>query len=260
MVYLLLPAYNEERDLATLLSRVKDAFEILHIPEYTVLVVNDGSTDRTAEIARQFQQEMPLELLDHGVNKGLGQAMLTGFRRAAALMREEDILVTMDADNTHDPALIGAMIGKIRAGADVVIASRYEPGGEEVGLSETRSFLSRGASGLLHIFFPLPHAQDYTCGYRAYRGSMMRSAWAVYGERLVEERGFTCMAEILIKLRAMGAQIAEVPLVLRYDLKTGSSKMKVVRTILRYFVLIAHNLFRRPPAIAPAQATKTHLG
>jgi dolichol-phosphate mannosyltransferase len=246
MIYILLPAYNEERDIGTLLDRICDAMQSLPY-SYKVFVVNDGSTDGTVTTVNRCQGAMPIELIDHGVNKGLGQAMLTGLCRAAEVIQDDDVLITMDADNTHDPQLIRAMLEKVKAGAGLVIASRYEHGGEEVGLSETRSFLSRGASGLLKLFFPIPGAKDYTCGYRAYRGAELKRAFQVYGNQLVEERGFTCMAEILIKLRAVGVKVAEVPLVLRYDLKSGQSKMKVVRTILRYFVMIAHNLFRRPP-------------
>lgn len=249
MYYILLPAYNEERDIGPLLQRICEAMQALHFEHYQVLVVNDGSTDRTVPVVAGFQQSMPIEILDHGVNKGLGQAMLTGLRRAAELVQDEDVLVTMDADNTHDPQLIGAMVGKIRAGASLVIASRYEQGGEEVGLSKLRSFLSRGASTLLKIVFPIAGAKDYTCGFRAYRGAELKRAFHVFGERLVEERGFTCMAEILIKLRSVGVRVAEVPLVLRYDMKSGQSKMKVLHTILRYFVMIGRNLFRRPALV-----------
>ncbi len=246
MVYILLPAYNEERDIGPLLQRISDAMQSLHYDNYKVLVVNDGSKDGTVSVVSARQQDMPVELINHEVNKGLGQAMLTGLRRAAELVQDDDVLITMDADNTHDPQLIGAMVGKIRAGASLVIASRYEQGGEEVGLSRLRSFLSRGASTLLKIFFPINGAKDYTCGFRAYQGAALKRAFRAYGDRLVEERGFTCMAEILIKLRSVGVRVAEVPLVLRYDLKSGQSKMKVLRTILRYFVMIARNLFRRP--------------
>lgn len=245
MVYILLPAFNEERDIGMLLQRICDALCMLSYP-YKVLVVNDGSFDGTVAEVLRCQASMPIELIDHEVNKGLGQAMLTGLRRAGELLQDEDVLITMDADNTHDPQLIGLMIEKLQAGYGLVIASRYERGGVEVGLSELRSFLSRGASALLKIFFPIPGAKDYTCGYRAYRGAELKRALLVYGNSLVEERGFTCMAEILIKLRAVGVRVAEVPLVLRYDLKTGQSKMKVFQTILRYFVMIARNLFRRP--------------
>lgn len=241
MYYILLPAYNEEGDIGVLLNRVQQAMSELNI-EYKTIVVNDGSTDRTAAVVKNWQSSMSLELLEHKTNQGLGQTMLTGLRRAAELAKDDDIIFTMDADNTHDPRLIGAMIEKVKSGADLVIASRYERGGEEVGLSHLRSFLSRGASTLLKIFFPIPGARDYTCGFRAYRGSLLRRAFKFYGDRLVEERGFTCMAEILIKARAVSARVAEVPLVLRYDLKSGKSKMNVLRTILRYFVLIRRNL------------------
>lgn len=241
MYYILLPAYNEERDIATLLERIRAALTELQI-NYQLLVVNDGSRDRTLEILRQMQLDLPMEILDHGVNQGLGQAMLTGLQRAIELVKDEDVVITMDADNTHDPYLIGAMRDRILQGADVVIASRYEHGGQEVGLSHLRSFLSRGASTLLKFFFPIQGVKDFTCGYRAYRGAALKRAFAVYGDHFVEERGFTCMAEILIKMGAVAVRVAEVPLVLRYDLKFGPSKMKVMRTILRYFVLIGKNL------------------
>jgi dolichol-phosphate mannosyltransferase len=240
MLYILLPAFNEERDIRPLLERICGAMQQLNVPNYKVFVVNDGSTDGTVREVLAMQATMPVELLNHDMNKGLGQAMLTGLRHAAALINPDDVLVSMDADNTHEPLLISAMLGKI-CSADVVIASRYEKGGEEIGLSKIRSILSRGASGLLMAFFPIPGAKDYTCGYRAYSGEILKRADQFYGDHLVEERGFTCMAEILIKMRTVGARVAEVPLVLRYDLKSGISKMKVVRTILRYFVLIGKN-------------------
>ena len=245
MVYILLPAYNEERDIEPLLNRIHQSMQSLQYAQYKILVVNDGSTDGTLAVITRYQRSMPVEILDHRVNKGLGQAMLTGLSRAAELIQDDDVLISMDADNTHNPQLIGAMIDKIRSGYDLVIASRYEKGGEEVGLSRYRSFLSRCVSNLLMIFFPIPGAKDYSCGYRAYRGSMLKKAFQIYGDQWVEERGFTCMAEILIKLSRMNIRVTEVPLVLRYDLKSGQSKMKVLRTILRYFVLISHNYNKR---------------
>jgi len=252
MITILLPAYNEERDICALLYRIQQAMQESQL-DYKVLVVNDGSTDGTAGIVLDCQRDIPLELINHEVNQNLGRAMMTGLKAVVKQMRDEDVLVTMDADNTHDPALIPAMLQKMSQGSGLVIASRYEAGGREVGLSRLRSFLSRGASALLSLFFPIAGAKDYTCGYRAYRGAVLKDAFRAYSGRLVEERGFTCMAEILIKMRRLQVQVAEVPLVLRYDLKSGRSKMKVWRTILRYLVLVARNIVPRETLVKGAQ-------
>lgn len=241
MLTVLLPAYNEEKSLPLLLDRIA-AFSASYSAEpCQVIVVNDGSSDATADIASAHATRMPLTLINHDGNKGLGAAMRTGLSAAARVVTEDDAVVTMDADNTHDPALIGALRTELGRGYDLVIASRYQKGGAEIGLSLPRHIFSKGASTLLRLFFPIAGARDYTCGYRIYSGALLRRAAATYGDALVEEQGFTCMAEILIKLARIGARVSEVPLVLRYDLKEGASKMNVQRTIRRYFVLIAHN-------------------
>jgi dolichol-phosphate mannosyltransferase len=246
LIILVLPAYNEEKSISLLLKRADETLRQQQIA-YRVVVVNDGSSDGTAAVVSKLAQDLPAEMVDHDGNKGLGQAILTGLLRGSELAGEEGIVVTMDADNTHDPALIGAMVKKIETGKDVVIASRYEQGGQEVGLSWLRHVFSGGASFLLKFFFRIPNVQDYTCGYRAYRGAMLQRAFEVYGSDLVQERGFTCMAEVLIKMGKLGARMGEVPLILRYDLKSGPSKMKVLRTILRYWVLIARSLLQPVP-------------
>jgi len=241
MLTVVLPAYNEVKSLPLLLDRIAEFGRSYAAEPYQVIVVNDGSRDGTAAIAADYATRMPLILINHDGNKGLGTAMRTGLTAAAERTGETDAVVTMDADNTHDPALIGDMRAELNRGYDLVIASRYQTGGAEVGLSLPRHIFSKGASTLLRIFFPIPGARDYTCGYRIYSGALLRKAVAAYGDKLVEEQGFTCMAEILIKMARLGARVSETPLVLRYDLKEGASKMNVQRTIRRYFVLIAHN-------------------
>jgi dolichol-phosphate mannosyltransferase len=160
------------------------------------------------------------------------------------------VIATMDADNTHDPGLLPAMWQALdERAADVVIASRYVHGGEEVGLSALRRVLSRGASFLLTAVTPVRGARDYTCGFRVYRAATLRRAALAWGERLVEEAGFTCMAEILLKLGRGGARVDEIPLVLRYDLKAGASKMKILRTISRYFAMAARIRTSSVPAV-----------
>lgn len=232
-----LPAYNEEAALPALLNSLSETFSRMD-HECSVLVVDDGSKDGTAAVVEGYAESMPVRLFKHEMNKGLGVAILNCFREGIREMAADDILVTMDADNTHTPSLIPEMIEKIQSGFDLVIASRYAPGGAEVGLSARRKLMSRGASALLKLGFRIPGARDCSCGYRAYRVSLLTKAFGIYGDRLVESAGFVCMAEALVKLALIKAKIGEVPLVLRYDLKGGASKMKVGRTVRQYFDLV----------------------
>lgn len=249
-VWLVLPAFNEEKSLPALLERVVPVARDLAArgAPMKVVVVDDGSTDGTIMAAEGFRDRLDLTVVPHGTNQNLGAAMRTGFGFVLERGGADDLIATMDADNTHDPALIPAMLDAV-AEADVVIASRYVKGGEEVGLSAVRKVLSRGASTLLKVVTPVRGARDYTCGYRLYRASALRSVRDAWDGKLVEEAGFTCMAEVLLKLGRNGARVTEVPLVLRYDLKEGASKMKVVRTIMGYFKLARRIRKRRP---APA--------
>src|SRR5262249_54712010 len=96
---------------------------------------------------------------------------------------------------------------------------------------------------LFQITFPLSGVRDYTCGYRAYHGKLLKKAFQKYGNDFIERDGFEAMVDILLKLRRMGAIFCEVPLVLRYDEKRGASKMRVFRTIRRSLSLIFNRRF-----------------
>jgi dolichol-phosphate mannosyltransferase len=124
-VLVTLPAYNEEESLPELLERIGEAFADSGIP-YEVVIVNDGSKDATARIIEQYSLQMPIHLVNHEVNKGLGTTIRDGLREAAERADERDIILTMDADNTHPPGLIPRMVQMIHEGCDVVIASRVQ--------------------------------------------------------------------------------------------------------------------------------------
>ncbi len=239
MLVVMLPAYNEEDSIAPLLTRIAAVFREID-GDSSVLLVDDGSADRTVELAEETARSLGLTLTvaAHGTNKGLGAALKTGFRRGSELVGSDGVLVGMDADNTHDPAIIPSMLARLNEGYDVVIASRYAPGGEEVGLSLLRSILSWGASTTLKLFLPVEGARDYSCGYRAYRGSTLLRAFEAHGDNLITETGFVASAEVLLRLAYLPSRVAEVPLVLRYDLKGGASKMNIADTIKRYLRMI----------------------
>ena len=242
-VIVVLPAYNEERSLGTLLERLDRAMREDDLP-YEVVVVDDGSSDGTTRLVGRYAGDLPVRLERHPVNLGLGATIRDGLKSAVAVAADDDIVVAMDADNTHSPGLIRSMVGAIREGADVVIASRYRPGSRIRGVPWHRRALSLGARVLLQVVFPIPGVRDYTCGYRAYRARVLRDAFGRYGDDFVSQAGFQCMVDILLKLRRLDAIVREVPLILRYDFKQGASKMKVARTIVQSLALIARRRFR----------------
>ena len=241
-VWIVLPAFNEESSLPPLLDAIQNALE----PEklvYSVIVVDDGSRDETARIARDAATRMPVVLISHPQNQGLAAAIRTGLAAAVQRSGRNDVIVTMDCDNTHPPRLIPSMLRKIADGRDVVIASRYEPGATIVGVPKSRLLYSIGAKWMFQALFPIRGVRDYTCGYRAYRADVIRQATDRYGDRMISETGFSCMADLLLKLRPLRPSMAEVPLELRYDRRGTDSKMRVWRTIRQTLLLMLRRRF-----------------
>jgi dolichol-phosphate mannosyltransferase len=236
-VAVVLPVYNEASRLKMLLDRIGDA---LGGQVYRIVAVDDGSRDGSDAILAQERQHLPLEIVTHAVNRGLAQTLYDGLRCAVEQCGEDDVVVTMDADDTHDPVYIQPMLAKIEQGYDVVIASRFQPGAAVVGVPAHRRLFSFGVLLLLRLLAPIPGVRDYACGYRAIRARVLASAFERFGERLLELRqwGFICTAELLWKLRVVGARCCEVPFALRYDLKESTSRMRVARTIGGYGLLV----------------------
>ena len=235
---IVLPIYNEESNLGPLFERIDESLRKESIP-YRIVAVDDGSTDGTPRVIEAFRARASLEVVRHRVNQGLGAAIRSGLMEAVRLTSADDVIVTMDADESHTPASIAKMLEAIGRGFDVVIASRFQEGSECLGVPLHRRFLSVAASVLFRVLFPTPGVRDFTCGYRAYRVAALRRAVDRYGDSLFEFDGFQCMVDLLLKLRGAGARFAEVPVVLRYDLKQGQSKMRVARTAARTLQLAA---------------------
>jgi len=236
-VHVVLPAFNEASHIGSVLQSLDKAGGEFGITLHAI-VVDDGSSDATSDVVRRHTGSLPPTLIEHPSNLGLGAAIRSGLLGAVDAAGGGDVIVTMDADDTHTPAAITQMLARIDAGMDVVVASRYRPGSRVVGVPAHRRFLSFAASILFRLVFPTPGVRDFTCGYRAYRASVLKAAVARYRREFINEEGFQCMVDILLKLRRMELRFAEVPLVLRYDLKAGKSKMKVVRTIFKTLALL----------------------
>src|SRR3989339_318808 len=234
MIYFLLPAYNENDNLSEIFKSIKSNFDP---GTFKIILVNDGSTDGTGQTAAN--SGLPVTVISHAKNKGLGAALQTGFSHAFEVLKENDILVALDADNTHPIEITKSMVEKINGNnADIVIASRYCGGGEEKGLKYYRKIYSLFAGLMFTFFFKYKGLRDYTCGYRAYKGEFLMKLRQKFGAGLITETGFPAGTEILLRSLGLKPVIMEVPLILRYDLKKGKSKMKVFRTILAYLRLV----------------------
>lgn len=207
---------------------------------YQVIVVDDGSADKTAEVLKQWSTRMPMEIITHTLNRGLGETARDAFERAAAITDKQDIIIRLDADNTHEPFYIPQMIEKINNGFDVVIASRFQPGGKMIGVNFYRAFISYCANLILKLFFPIKGIKEYSCGFRAYRAGAVQAAIKIFGNNFIDLKGmgFTGTVEKLIKFRMLGAKITEIPFILRYDQKKSPSKMVTSITTFGYLTLI----------------------
>ncbi len=241
-VYVVLPAYNEEARIGKLLDSIDEAMSearLLH----EIIIVEDGSSDKTAEVVRECAKNMPIFMRQHETNLGLGATIRDGLYAAVERAGSRDIIITMDADDTHLPGLILRMVRMISEGRDVVIASRYQPGARTIGVPLLRRFLSYGASVLFRICYPTLGVKDFTCGYRAYRAEVLKEAISRYGDEFLDQDGFQCMVDILLKLSKMNVVFGEVPIILRYDLKEGESKMNITSTSKKTLLLLFKRRF-----------------
>ena len=154
-------------------------------PGYHAVLVDDGSTDRTVAEARAAVAEsggqLPLTVLRHETNRGLGAGLRTGITWCLDRAGDDDVLVTLDADNTHPPALIPALVGKLGERHDLAIASRYRAGAAVRGVPGHRRALSDAGRLVFQALFPIPGVRDYTCCFRAYRVDLLAGGPASRG-------------------------------------------------------------------------------
>lgn len=238
MILILLPAYNEEESLPRLMPKLQTTLSAMN-EEFKILVCNDGSKDSTQAMLEGYAKEMPVEIIRHKINRGLGESSRDLFERASEIAQEGDVIVRLDCDDTHEPEFIPSLVAKVRSGYDLVIASRFAPGGGQMGVNGYRAFISRGANIFMKVFFPIPGLKEYSCGFRAYRAEKLQEAIAFYGNNFIQLKGlgFTCTLEKLVKFKMIGAKFGEVPFLLRYDQKQSASKMVSSITTLGYLVM-----------------------
>jgi dolichol-phosphate mannosyltransferase len=226
-----IPAFNEEPNLPRVLAELESAVATWPAAPL-VLVVDDGSSDATADLADDWAGPLLVRAVRLGHNQGPGAAFRHGFREALAVAGSESLIVTIEADSTSDLDVVDTMLALARDGVDVVLASVHG-GGRIINCSRTRRLLSSYASHATRRALGLD-ARTVSSFFRVYRADALRRAFDVYGDSLIVESGFACKAEILMKLARLGARVEEVPVSLDSARRIGASKMPVLRTAAAY--------------------------
>lgn len=239
-LFVVLPCYNEEENISEIIfewQKQRDKLMKSGLTDFEIIAVNDGSKDNTSVLLEECKTKYRnINILTHEVNKGLGQAVKTGMKFVVGNGSEEDYMCIMDSDNTQNPVYIFDMLKiAFSSGSDCVIASRYRKNSKITGVSIFRNSLSLGARFYYTSILGIPGVRDYTCGYRLYNVSIIKRAFQIFNDSFVGESGFSCMVEILYKIHLSSGKVTEVPFQLRYDLKKGASKMKVLKNIMKSF-------------------------
>lgn len=232
--FIILPCFNEEKNLKPLIHSINNVLSP-HLP-YQIIAVNDGSIDRTKEILKDLSTEFPVKVLEHPKNFGLAAALRTGLIAAVEEAFDDDFVVTMDSDNTHNPKHVLDMLIAAE-NADVVVGSRYIQGGAQLNVPLHRVILSKAVNFLIEKLFNL-RLKDATSGFRCFKAGLLRQLHKKFGDGVIESEGFTASLELLLKTVTLGGVVTEVPIFLDYGRKNGASKMRLFSTIFGYLTLL----------------------
>lgn len=244
---LVLPTYNERENLQTLVAAICNLPIAIHI-----IVVDDNSPDGTGALADALAQQHPgIEVVHRAGKEGLGTAYAAGFTRALAT--PTPLICTMDADFSHDPRYLPALINGAKR-YDLVIGSRYVAGGGVVNWGAGRKLLSWGANTVAHLALGL-HARDCTAGFRCYRRQVLETI----GPGSIRANGYSYLIEMLYHVERAGFTVGETPIIFA-DRRLGQSKIsqneiyRAMRTVARLSLRRLKGKFTRCETRDPAPA------
>lgn len=232
MIYFLIPSFNDSENFAKLLDNITNALK----RKAKIFIIDDGSQDQTAKIIKKLSIKYAVQRIGYKKNRGPGYAFKFGFNFLIPKLKEKDIIVTMEADNTADFTILNRMISK-SDNFDVILASPYANKGTFLGIGFNRKFLGYTASFLDQLIFRLKNVKTYSSFYRVYRASILIKAKEIYGNNFIFEDGFPAVVEFLIKLSKIGAKFCEIPAIIDWRNREGKSKMNIRKTTIRHLII-----------------------
>jgi dolichol-phosphate mannosyltransferase len=255
-IFIVIPVLNEAGNiprlmdsLTTLSNELKNKYEV------RIVLIDDGSQDQTSALAKKsaIDLNLNLEILRHEHNLGPGRAFGTGFKFLATQLTQDDLVITMEGDNTSRIELIKQMLHRLEEDFDVIFASPYLYGGRIINTSVYRVFLSSMANLLIKELLGIQGILTASSFFRLYKTAALKKLQSVYGPEIIERAGFECMVEMLIKMVNLQMTISEVPLLLDTHARVGKSRMKIMRTIRGYLALwFLKRRWKRMCELAPA--------
>jgi dolichol-phosphate mannosyltransferase len=245
--WIVMPTYNEAMNIEPIVRATTAELERLEPGDHRILVVDDGSPDGTGEIADALAQELGSVEVLHRVEKtGLGRAYLDGFRHA--LSNGAELVCEMDADFSHDPGYLGALLDAAQH-ADVVLGSRYVDGGGVRDWGLLRRMVSRGG-GLYARAILGVDVHDLTGGFKCIRREVLEAIELPS----VRAEGYVFQIEVTYRAVLAGFRVQEVPIVF-HDRQEGASKMSA-RIAFEAMWLVPRLRWTVPQALARAQHTQ----
>ncbi len=237
--FVITPVFNEQENISDLMQSWKALLSEFQDNSFYFVLVDDGSTDETVAEVLRVRGDMPIEILEHGLNKGPGAAFATGFEYLSTRLVDGDLVVTMEGDNTSRIDTLSRMLLRQKTeNIDVVLASPFAYGGYiKTDLSFYRTVLSHVANAMVKVLLNLRGIHTFSSFFRVYKGSAIKQLQQSFGSSIIYSAGFEGMVELLAKIVHLKLSASEVPLQLDWSMRKGKSKMKVVKTTLGYFKL-----------------------
>lgn len=217
---IVIPTYNEKENLPLLLGGLAK----LNLPDWSVLVVDDNSPDGTGQIAENLASKYPVQILHQKQKNGIGVAYAEGFKKILSGDAKPEFVLQMDADLSHHPEVIPLMLSQMKD-YDLVLGSRYVPGGNIANWNFIRRLISRFGNFYARLILGLPY-HDLTGGFKCFRREVLEKI----GLDGLNSIGYCFQIETTFRAHRLGFKIAEVPIVFT-ERKTGTSKFSLLITL-----------------------------